>query len=411
MYDVIVVGARCAGSPLAMLLARRGHRVLVLDRASFPSDTVSTHYLHQAGLSRLKDWGLLDRVIATGTTPITELNFTYTGIDIRGFADPIDGLETVYCPRRTVLDAILVDAAREAGAEVIERFTVSDLVFDDGRVVGVRGKEADGRELEFRAQVVVGADGANSVVARQTGAETYRHEPAAGFVYYSYYSGLDWGMHHRTGFGEQQFGTWPTNDGLNLLAIIRPRERFSEFRGDPDGQFQSIFDDIDPAMGEQLREQGNREEPFRPMRYPDNYYRRSYGPGWALVGDAGYHKDPFTGWGITDAFKYGEVLANKLHSALSGEVALEEALAEYEKIRDAESAGTFKLTCSLAGLKLSPYYDAVFSATSQSPSYIKKFFGLIAGGYPGEEFFAPHNLEQLYDEVGVPRDKRVLTEG
>jgi flavin-dependent dehydrogenase len=410
MYDVIVVGARCAGSPVAMLLARGGHRVLVLDRANFPSDTVSTHYLHQAGLSRLQDWGLLDRVIATGVTPIRELNFTYTGIDIRGFADSIDGIETVYCPRRTVLDGILVDAAREAGAEVVERFTVTDLVFDDGRVIGVRGREADGRELEFRAQVVVGADGANSVVAQKVAAETYRHVPAAGFIYYSYYRGLDWGMHHRTGFGEQQFGTWPTNDNLNLLAIIRPRDRFSEFRAEPERHFQEIFDEIDPKMGEELRDAGERVEPFRPMRCPDNYYRRSYGPGWALVGDAGYHKDPFTGWGITDAFKYGEVLAGKLHSALAGEVAMDEALAEYEKIRDAESTGTFKLTCSLSELKLSPFYDAVFTATSQSPSYIKKFFGLIAGGYPGEEFFAPHNLEQLYAEVGIPQDKRVLTE-
>jgi 2-polyprenyl-6-methoxyphenol hydroxylase-like FAD-dependent oxidoreductase len=243
------------------------------------------------------------------------------------------------------------------------------------------------------------------------GAETYRHVPAAGFVYYSYYAGLDWSMHHRTGFGEQQFGTWPTNDDLNLLAIIRPREKFSEFRADPEGHFQGIFDDIDPEMGQELRDRGERVEPFRPMRYPDNYYRRSHGPGWALVGDAGYHKDPFTGWGITDAFKYGEVLAGRLHSALAGEVSMDEALAEYEKVRDTESAGTFKLTCNLAELKLTPYYDAVFSATSQSPSYIKKFFGLIAGGYPGEEFFAPHNLEQLYDEVGAPQEKRILTEG
>ncbi|HVW45195.1 MAG TPA: NAD(P)/FAD-dependent oxidoreductase, partial [Amycolatopsis sp.] len=392
------------------LLARQGHRVLVLDRATFPSDTVSTHYLHQLALAKLRDWGLYDRVVGTGVTPIKELNFTYTGIDIRGFADPIQGIDTVYCPRRTVLDGILVDAAREAGAEVIEKFTVSDLVFDGDTVAGVRGREAGGPEQEFRARIVVGADGANSVVARKVAAETYRHVPAAGFVYYSYFSGLGWGMHHRTGFGEQQFGTWPTNDGLNLLAIIRPRERFGEFRADPERHFQDVFDDIDPEMGKQLREEGNREEPWRPMRYPDNYYRRSAGAGWALVGDAGYHKDPFTGWGITDAFKYGEVLAGKLHSALAGEVSMDEALAGYEKIRDAESAGTFKLTCSLATLRLSPFYEAVFGATAQSPSYIKKFFGLIAGGYPGEEFFAPRNLEQLYDEVGVPRDKRILIE-
>ncbi|MDV7091180.1 NAD(P)/FAD-dependent oxidoreductase, partial [Rhodococcus opacus] len=161
MYDVIVVGARVAGSPLAMLLARKGYRVLAVDRASFPSDTVSTHYIHQAGLSRLKDWGLLEKVIATGCPPIRHLNFSYTDIALDGFADPIDGIDAVYCPRRTVLDKILIEAAAAAGVEVIERFTVTDLVEHDGRVVGIRGTEGDGTALEFRAPIVIGADGAN----------------------------------------------------------------------------------------------------------------------------------------------------------------------------------------------------------------------------------------------------------
>jgi flavin-dependent dehydrogenase len=409
MHDVIVVGARCAGSPVAMLLARQGHRVLVLDRSTFPSDTVSTHYVHQAGLSRLRAWGLLDQVIATNVPPIRHLNFSYTGIDIAGFAEPIDGIDAVYCPRRTALDAVLVDAARTAGAEVIEGFDVTDVVFDDDRAVGVRGRAGDGPEQELRAAFVVGADGRGSVVADKVGAEIYRRVPAACFIYYSYFDGLDWGMHHRTDFREQQVGTWPTNDGLNLLAIMRKSERFAEFRRDVEGSFQEVYDQVAPELGEQLRGSGKRTENFRPMRYPDNYYRRSHGPGWALVGDAGYHKDPFTGWGITDAFKYGELLAEQLHLGLSGMKPIDDAVAEYAKLRDAESAGTFELTCSLAELHLTPYYDSVFRATSLSPSYTSKFFGLIAGGVPGEEFFAPGNLEALYEEVGFPADKRLLT--
>nr|MDT0664444.1 FAD-dependent monooxygenase [Micromonospora sp. DSM 115978] len=136
MYDVIVVGARCAGSPLAMLLARRGHKVLVVDRATFPSDTPSTHYIHQAGLSRLQDWGVLDRLVATGVPAMKYLNFSYTDIFIGGFADPIDGITEVYSPLRTVLDEILVDEARKAGAEVLEGFTVTDVLFEDDRAVG-----------------------------------------------------------------------------------------------------------------------------------------------------------------------------------------------------------------------------------------------------------------------------------
>jgi len=409
MYDVIVVGARCAGSPLAMLLARQGHRVLLVDRSTFPSDTPSTHYIHQAGLSRLQDWGLLQKVVDTGVPPMTFLNFSYTDIVIKGFADPIDGITAVYSPRRTVLDKILIDAAGDAGAEVIEGFTVSDLVYDEGRVAGIRGKTAGGAEQEFRATFVVGADGRNSTIAKLVGSEIYRSVPAACFVYYSYFSGLDWQFQHRTGFGEQQFGVWPTNDDLHLVAIMRRRERLADFRTDPDGKMLEIFDQIDPELGADIRANGKREEKLRSMLYPENFYRQSAGPGWALVGDAGYHKDPFTGWGITDAFKYGEVLAERLHEGLAGERPIDEAVAEYVKIRDAESNGTFELTCSLAELRLTPYYDSVFRATSLSPEYTTKFFGLIAGGIPGEEFFAPANLERLYEEVDLPKDKRFLT--
>ncbi|MCK9876821.1 NAD(P)/FAD-dependent oxidoreductase [Frankia sp. Ag45/Mut15] len=409
MYDVIVVGARCAGSPLAMLLARQGHKVLVVDRATFPSDTVSTHYIHQAGLSRLKDWGILDRLVATGVPPMRHLTFSYTDIFLEGFADPIDGITEVYSPRRTVLDEILVDEARKAGAEVLEGFTVTEIVFDDGRAAGVRGRVGDGVEQVFRAPFVVGADGRNSTVATLVGAEIYRSIPAACFVYYSYFSGLDWPFQHRTGFGEQQFGAWPTHDGNHLLAVMRRRDRMREFRADIDGSFQEIFDQIVPELGADLRANGKRQENFRAMSYPDNFYRRSAGPGWALVGDAGYHKDPFTGWGITDALKYTEVLAEKLHEGLSGARPVDEAVAEYVKIRDAESNGTFELTCSIAELSLTPYYDSVFRATSLSPEYTTKFFGLIAGGISGEEFFAPSNLEKLYEEVDFPVDLRITT--
>lgn len=179
MYDVIVVGGRCAGSPVAMHLAREGHRVLVVDRASFPSDAVSTHYIHQAGLLRLQSWGLLDEIIAAKTPALRKMNYSYRGIELNGFAEPVDGIDAVYCPRRVVLDEILLNASRRAGAEVIEGFTVSDLLFTDGRVTGIRGREGDGPEREFRATIVIGADGFHSTVAKRAGAELYNVRPAA----------------------------------------------------------------------------------------------------------------------------------------------------------------------------------------------------------------------------------------
>ncbi len=408
MYDVIVVGARCAGSPVAMLLARRGYRVLVVDRGAFPSDTVSTHFIHQTGLARLDAWGLLDRLRATGVPAVRHMRFSNADVYAEGFADPIEGLAEVYCPRRTVLDKILVDAAREAGAEVVERYTAMDVLFSEGRAVGIRGRLDDGTEREFHGRVVVGADGPNSTVAAKVDAGFYQVVPAAGFVYYSYYSGLDWGYHHRTR-DEQQFATCPTNDGLLMLAVMRKRDRYREFRADVEASFQSVFDQVVPELGADLRAHGRREEPFRAIRYADNFYRRSHGPGWALVGDAGYHKDPLTGWGITDAFTYGELLADQLHLGLSGELPIDDAVAEYAKRRDEASAGVFQLTVTMAALTLPPFFYSVLKAVSQSPGYLKKFFAMVGGGYTGEEFFAPHNLAELYEEVGTPPASRILT--
>ncbi|MEV5584522.1 NAD(P)/FAD-dependent oxidoreductase [Nonomuraea pusilla] len=408
VYDVIVVGARCAGSPVAMLLARQGHRILMVDRSSFPSDTVSTHYIHQAGLLKLQEWGLLDEIIAAKTPALRKMHYWYRGVQLNGFADPVGGIDAVYCPRRTVLDEILVNAARRAGAEVVEGFTMTDLVFDGDRVVGIRGREGDGVEREFRATVVVGADGFHSTVAKKVGAPLYNVRPAAGFIYYSYYSGLDWGLHHKNGFNEQWFGAWPTNDDLTMLAVICTRRQLKEFRQDVETRFQAVFDDVQPEMGAQLRDQGRREEDFKPMRYPDNYYRRAYGPGWALVGDAGYHKDPYTGWGITDAFLHGELLADRIHQGLAGERPMEEALAEYNKVRDEESAGVYDYTTMLGELtELPPFFRVTMDAMSKSQEWTNKMLGLIGGIVEGHEIYAPEALERLYDDAGVPQDQRI----
>src|SRR5437764_5091367 len=178
MYDVIVVGARCAGSPTAMLLARKGYRTLLVDRATFPSDTVSTHMIHAPGVARLLRWGLLDRVTATGCPPVDTYSFDFGPITIAGSPRPIDGNALGYGPRRTVLDKILVDAAAEAGAEVREQFIVQEIVRDDdGRVTGIRGHDAGGTSVIEQARVVVGADGRFSMVAKAVQPEEYNQRP------------------------------------------------------------------------------------------------------------------------------------------------------------------------------------------------------------------------------------------
>lgn len=398
MYDAIVVGARCAGSPVGMLLAKRGYRVLVVDRSTFPSDTVSTHYIQQRGLARLSAWGLLDKLVATGVPEMKHMTVSYKDIVIAGFADPIDGIDVTYAPRRTELDTILVEGARAAGAEVREGYTVRELIFEDGRVVGIRGAVADGDVQEERARIVIGADGRNSFVANAVGADFHKKVPAECFIYYTYYSGLRTEFHSRIG-DLQQIGIWPTHHDQTLVAIMRKNDAFADFRADVEGNFLSIARDIVPEFAEELTTRGKREDQFYPMRYPDNYYRRSYGDGWALVGDAAYHKDPLTGLGISDAFEYGELLADRVHEGLGGERPMSEALAEYQRVRDEKSQSSFEFTCSISTLELTPQLLAVFRALGGNETYAKDFFTMIGGGMTGEEFFAPERVAKM---LGMP---------
>src|SRR3954471_24275765 len=176
-YDAIVVGARCAGSPTAMLLARMGARVLLVDKASFPSDTMSTHHVHPPGLAALRRWNLLERLEATGCPPVDTYSFDFGPLTIAGSPQPIDGIAHGYCPRRTILDQLLVDAAVEAGAELREGFAVDELLTDDGRVTGIRGHARGGAAVTDEARVVVGADGKHSLVAKTVQPEQYNDRP------------------------------------------------------------------------------------------------------------------------------------------------------------------------------------------------------------------------------------------
>jgi 2-polyprenyl-6-methoxyphenol hydroxylase-like FAD-dependent oxidoreductase len=167
MFDVIVVGARCAGAPLAMLLARRGAKVLLVDRATFPSDIPHGHYIHRHGPRRLREWGLLDRVAALAP-PVSRMVIDVGDFPLRVGNLIEDGLAWGYGPRRSALDQILIDAAIESGVEFRAGLSVSEYLFDDGRLVGIRGRQGGSREIEERATITVGADGRHSTLARST---------------------------------------------------------------------------------------------------------------------------------------------------------------------------------------------------------------------------------------------------
>ncbi|MGH9282810.1 MAG: NAD(P)/FAD-dependent oxidoreductase, partial [Acidimicrobiales bacterium] len=232
MYDVIVVGARCGGSPTAMLLAQKGYRVLLLDRAVFPSDVVSTHLVTSPGVAALARWGLAEPVAASGCPPITSITFGFGDLVLTGSVPAIDGVAGQYCVRRTVLDRILVEAAVAAGAELRERFVVEDVLLEGGRIIGIQGRGPGGAVQSERARLVVGADGLHSVVARSVEAASYADGPPLTCVSYSYWAGValqDAQFHLGRGRAVCAFAT---NDDLTCIAVAWPADEARAFRTD-----------------------------------------------------------------------------------------------------------------------------------------------------------------------------------
>jgi len=347
MYDAIVIGARCAGSPTAMLLARKGHRVLLMDRDTFPSDTLSTTFLRPDAVRRLQEWGLFDRVIAAGTPTPSSMTMFWNGTAFPSPPQPLPAM----APRRTVFDTILVEAAREAGAEVREAFSCQDVVRDgSGAVIGVIGQTRDGDQVMEEARIVIGADGRNSFLARAVEAEEYDvHEPAScGF--YAYFEGVP-----ADGFeihlNQRHFlFSFPTNDNKVCAGLEAPLENWDELRKDPDTYVRGAFAKLAPTITERLKVSTGQER-WLGMTGRRSFFRKPYGPGWALVGDAGFLKDPILGTGVDDAMRDAETLANAIDEGLCGRKPMEEALAAYQQKRDTDMKPLYDLICDLAKME------------------------------------------------------------
>ena len=392
-YDAIVVGARCAGSPTAMLLARKGYRVLVVDRASFPSDTVSTHFIHAPGVAALHRWGILDQVIASNCPPVDTYAFDFGPITISGTPRPRDGIATAYAPRRTILDKILVDEAARAGAEVREHFTLQEVVIEDGTVVGIRGHGEDGQSVVERARVVIGADGRNSSVANAVGAERYNEKPMLMWAFYTYWSGLPIDTFSTTIRPDRGWAAFPTNDGLTLVVVGWPNAESTAYKSDVEANYLKTLD-LAPSFAERMRG-AKREERFAGGAVP-NYFRKPFGPGWALVGDAGYNKDPITAQGISDAFHDAELCTKALDAAFTGERAYDEAMADYQRTRDVLALPLYEFTTQLATMEgPPPEMQQLLAAVCGNQDAMNRFVSITAGTVSPIEFFAPENIGRL----------------
>ena len=399
-YDAIVVGARCAGSPTAMLLSRKGYRVLVVDRATFPSDTVSTHLVHPLAVAALARWGLLERLTATGCPPIQTYAFDLGPFTISG-SPGTDGAPVAYCPRRTVLDALLVEAAAEAGAEVREGFTVDEVVSEEGRVVGIKGHTSAGAAVTERARVVVGADGRHSLVAETVRPEQYNEKPAILDGYYTYWSGLPMeGRFENYIRPNSGFAAAPTHDGLTLVVAGWPHSEFQANKKDVEGSYLRALA-LAPEFAERVR--GAKREARFVGTAVSNYFRKPYGPGWALVGDAAYNKDFITAQGILDAFHDAERCVTALDETFTGARAFDEAMREYQRARDEHVLPMYEFTYQVASLQPPPpAMQQLFAAVHGNRKAMDDFVRMNAGTISPAEFFSRENVGAIMAAAHMP---------
>lgn len=363
-FDVVVIGSGVAGAPTAMLLARSGHKVLLIDRHEFPRDALSTHFIWPRGVSYLNRWGVAQPILEQSPN-FTALEMNVEGISLHGSV-PLNQLErrfqqlhgdsrgvtTTYCgPRRHFLDKFLMDEAQKAGAEVRDGTSFAEPVVKEGVVKGIRAIDRKGNQVSLAARLVVGADGQHSTFAKKIGSRITDFRPLSTFAYFGYFSGIKKDELAFFRRGRLGMAIFPTSGGTHMVLAYGPTAWWEEFNKDAENNFHKIIAFCAPDVGELVRA-GRVEEPFKACGTMPAYHRESWGPGWVLIGDAGSFKDQATAMGITHAFRDAELVSNYIHQALAGKMTMDAALAQYSSVRAADYNDYFNLVCQVAEMNV-----------------------------------------------------------
>lgn len=397
MYDVIVVGGRCAGAATALLLARQGHKVLIVDQAQLPCDArLSTHLIWHAGVDLLQKWGLLDAVVATNCPLLTGFSLDMGELVLRG-TPPGTQAEAALAPRRLALDKVLLDAALQAGVELRLGVTFEDVIREGERVTGIRGKVQDGSGFTAHAKVVVGADGTHSRVARAVGAEVYNESPkeAGSFNLYSYFTGIELDGVEFYSRPERMIYAWETNDGRTVIGMIQPGNAPRPARQDMEAHFLQELSTLTPGLAARVKA-GQRDDEWLSGAI-GTFCRQAAGPGWCLVGDAGVTMDPITAAGITNALRDAELASSLIHQGLSTPQGVDAALADYQVRRDAVSVPLLGFAQEMA--KLAPPTEDIiklFMALAGNQKQIDRYYGLFGQTVTPAEFFDPANMAEIF---------------
>src|SRR5262249_25225749 len=350
---------------------------------------------------QLHRWGLLDDIVRSGCPPVTKVTTDFGDFPLTGTNLFRDGVALGYGPRRGTLDAILIEAATAAGAEFRDGFSVDEYLFDGAAVAGIRGRSHEsGSQISERARIIVGADGRNSPLARAVGAAVYEATLPLTCWYFSYWSGVALeGLEIYLRDRNVAF-VFPTNDGLAAVFIAWQISEFARVRQNIAASFMNVLERV-PELEQRIRS-GRREERFYGTADLPTFFRKPYGPGWALVGDAGHHKDPYLALGICDAVRDAELLASAIDEGLSGRQRLEDALADYEHKRDAAAMELFQENLNRAKFEPVPRdLLAIRAAIRGDQEATNKFFMAQDGMVPREEFFNPDNLQRLITGAGA----------
>jgi flavin-dependent dehydrogenase len=383
MHDVIVVGARCAGAATALLLAGAGHRVLLVDQAGFPSETMSTRYIHQPGVARLARWGVLPSVLDAGCPAITHLSHCVDGVTIAGALPAFGAIDFAIAPRRQVLDGLLASEAQAMGAEFRPRTKAVALLWRDERVAGVAVRGPDGATRSEPARVVIGADGMRSTVARLARAAVTVDDGRRTFVHYSQWRLGDRAVRLVESSG-RYLGMIPTDDDVCLLATYAPQAEFGQARTEATAFHRGIIASLAPDLDERLRD-AERVGTLIGSGDQRNFFRQAAGPGWALVGDAGHHKDSITARGITDAFAQAELLSEILAGRCESDAAVDTALAEYARRRDTMLLESYQATLRTTDLVVTGRRLAALADVARSPVLTERYLGVMAGMRSADE--------------------------
>jgi flavin-dependent dehydrogenase len=391
-YDALIVGGRAAGGSLALLLARQGRRVLVVDRDEFPSDTMSTHFMSLAAVGALKRLGVLDDILAAGFRRVTRHRTWIDDCCFEGPAGPA-GMFSL-CPRRIVLDSTLLDHAVRAGAQFEQRTRVDGLLQEEGEVVGAVLQTTGGERRQVRARVVIGADGKSSRVAEWVGAEKYDAVPALRPAYYAYFHGVEPRPEATLEifFGGDNIGfLFPMREGEDCIAVELQPEEFDEFRSGHAAVFGDRVRKL-PDMARRMQS-AHVEGKVIGVKGIDNYFRKPYGPGWALTGDAGYLKDPSTGLGIGDALAQAFMLADALAAWFDG-ADWEESMSAFQQNRDQTMKPAYDGTLAFTRMRdMTPADENLLKAVFLSPGTTRTLAHGIVAQLPA--LFAPDVHHQI----------------